>query len=211
MGTKQFLKGPYARAISAVEKGDREEAIRQIRELNESSTQVHDRLVKYVNLLLSFIAREVGEEKVREAWCYVIERLHKKGLLALKGRPFREIVKVLQDEHLAHGSEFTMEEDPDKATFALYSCGSGGRLRKTGSSGIEGELQSAHPWSFGRKGLSYYCSHCSIVTEDSPNWDAGFKIQIKYGEQFDKEGTPVADPCRFEIIRTKTKLGGKED
>ncbi len=204
MPKARCVKGPYERAVVAIASGDTREAARQVEELNRTALKTHDRLVGYVSLLLSFIAQEMGEEKVRDAWRYVIERVHKKGLLALKGKPHSEIVNVLLDEHLAHGSDFTIEEEPNKTTFVLDCCGSGGRLRGDRSSAAEGKLRNVYSWGFGRKGVSYYCAHCGIVSQESPGWGAGFRINIKYGEQFDQKGNPIADPCRFELITDKT-------
>ncbi|MBC8466470.1 MAG: hypothetical protein H8D55_01410 [Deltaproteobacteria bacterium] len=203
MKAKQTVKNPFDLAIAAIEAGDKEEAIDQVTRLNETALHVHDRMVQYINLMLSFVAEEMGEERVRDVWRYVIGRVHKKGVLALKGRTHDDVVKVFMVEHAAHGSTFSLEEREGKTEIILHCCGSGGRLRKNQLQSDEGKLKKRWPWGFGKEGISYYCSHCSIVSEDSPGWDADFKINVKFGKQFDQEGKPIEDPCRFEIIQKK--------
>jgi len=203
MSPKERVKGPFDRAIDAIAQGEKHEAISQVTKLNDSALTVHDRMVQYINLLLSFIAEEMGEERVRDAWRYIIERIHKKGVLGLKGRAHDEVVTVFAGEHAAHGSDFSIEEGEDGTEIILQCCGSGGRLRRDQAPGDEGRLQKRWPWGFGREGVSYYCSHCSIVSEDSPEWDADFEINVKYGEQFDQQGNLIEDPCRFEIRQKK--------
>ena len=204
MSYTKTVKGPLEKVLVTIEKGEKEEILREVNALYEDSLKIHDRLVGYVNLLLGFIAREMGEGRVRDAWRYVIERVHKKGLVSLKGKPFQEVVDVLFEEHLVHGSDLSLEEEEGKTTIVLHCCGSGGRLRKGNPPGSEEKIREPRSWAFDREGISYYCTHCSIVTQDSPDWDAGFTIRVEYGDQFDEKGDPVDRPCRFEIIREKS-------
>ena len=208
MKEEQSVQGAFEAALSAIADGTDEEAMDHVKALNEAALQVHDRMVQYVNLLLAFIAQEMGEEKIQDAWRYIIERIHKKGVVALKGKSHREVVKVFQGEHLAHGSTLSLSEGKDRSTFLIHSCGSGGRLRRDGLEGEEGKFKKPYSWCFGRKGISYYCSHCAIVTEDSPHWDADFTIEVEYGRQFDQEGKPVEEPCLFKIVRKQKDREG---
>jgi len=201
MKEEQSVEGAFEAALSAIADGKDAEAIDHVKALNNTALQVHDRMVQYINLLLAFIAKEMSEEKIQDAWRYIIERIHKKGVVALKGTSHREVVKVFQGEHLAHGSTFSLSEGKDTSTFFIHCCGSGGRLRRDGLEGEEGRFKEPYSWGFGRKGISYYCSHCAIVTEDSPDWDADFTIEVEYGKQFDQEGNPVEDPCLFKIVQ----------
>jgi hypothetical protein len=203
MRSKERIKGSFDKALEALKEQDNQETIAHITKLNDDLLKVHDRLVLYINHLLSFISEEVGEESVRDAWRYVLERVHKRGFLKLKERPHEEVVQVLLNEHMAHGSDLSIEEEEGKTTIVLHCCGSGGRLRKregTPAPGPTGQLKEKRSWGFGRPGISYYCSHCSIVSEDSPGWDAGHRINVIYGEQFDGNGKSIDKPCKFEII-----------
>ena len=41
-----------------------------------------------------------------------------------------------------------------------------------------GKTKEAHPWSWGRKGVSYYCAHCAAVLEIMAIEKAGFPAWI---------------------------------
>ena len=54
-----------------------------------------------------------------------------------------------------------IEEDDEKFTFTL-KCDTGGSINLWPR---HGRTKKAHPWSWGQKGVSYYCAHCPIVWE----------------------------------------------
>lgn len=54
-------------------------------------------------------------------------------------------------------------------------CGSGGRLRRTKNIGI---TKKAYPWSWGKSGIPYYCTHCCLAWEIIPTELWGYPIRI---------------------------------
>jgi hypothetical protein len=63
-------------------------------------------------------------------------------------------------------------EDKDHISIRMDPCGSGGRMRRgdpvdgtpsrLGPPYNFGYTKEAHPWSWGRKKVPYYCIHCAI-------------------------------------------------
>jgi hypothetical protein len=170
--------------------------------------------VDYCNLLLTFISRKFGEEVVKEAWESIIHAFHMKGLKKLRELNHDQRVKVLLREHLQHGSEVSVEEHPDRTVILLHCCGSGGRIRGQGRTELHpgspvpgGTTRRGYPWAFGEKGIPYYCTHCSIVSNQIDQRETGFHLEIRYGKQFDSEGRQVGPPCQFILYKGQTEKG----
>lgn len=68
--------------------------------------------------------------------------------------------------------EISVTEDEEKFTIVMDPCGSGGRMRRgdtkdgtpsrLGPPYDFGVTKEAHPWSWGRKDVPYYCTHCAV-------------------------------------------------
>jgi hypothetical protein len=179
-------------------------------ELHRGYLSTHDRLVDYCNLLLSFIGQKYGEKEVREAWQSIIDIVHKRSLKRLEDLPHELRVETLLKEHLQHGSKVSVEEHPDRTVIFLHCCGSGGRIRAQGRTDLHpgsaipgGTTRKSYDWAFGRKGIPYYCAHCSIISNLSEYEDEGFRLEIRYGEQFDGEGKPIDQPCQFILHKRR--------
>ena len=54
----------------------------------------------------------------------------------------------------------------------MNPCGSGAAARGARGAyegpGAYGRTQEAHDWTYGRKGLPIYCTHCTFVNESLP-------------------------------------------
>ena len=72
--------------------------------------------------------------------------------------------------------EFSVVEETDRFILTFDPCGSGGRLRKMGKAG--GLTSKNYPWSWGRAGVPYYCSHCCVFFELMPIETLGYPIRI---------------------------------
>ncbi len=197
------------KAIQAVRSGDTERAVELIEELNTASRNVHDRYCEYVSVLLTYVARAFGEEKVKDAAEFMVNNVHKRVLLGpLKNAEHDKVVEATTRTHRNHWSEFFVEEDDEKTVVTLTCCGSGGRMMKEGKYEntdrqplMGGITKKAYPWSFDKVGVPYYCVHCAIYNLLWPEWDMGFRRVLEYGRQFDDDGNPVNEPCRVVIYK----------
>jgi hypothetical protein len=66
-----------------------------------------------------------------------------------------------------------MKEDKEKISMILDPCGSGGRMMRVGEiDGLPprteapfffGKTRKPYSWSWGKKGVPYYCAHCCVL------------------------------------------------
>jgi hypothetical protein len=206
------------RFIEALKNGKTEEALEIFEELYQGALTTHDRLVDYCNLLLTFVSQKSGEEGVKEAWESVIDIFHKKSLRRLEDLTHPQRVDVLLKEHLHHGSEVSIEDYSDRTVISLHTCGSGGRIRAQGRTDLHpgspipgGTTRKKYRWAFAQKGIPYYCCHCNIISDLYKHWKAGFKLEIRYGQQFNAEGKQVGPPCQFILYKEGAKKKGLEE
>jgi hypothetical protein len=74
-----------------------------------------------------------------------------------------------------HHAELEIVEETDRYVVYLDPCGTGGRLRRNKA---VARTQEGHPWSWGKKDVPYYCSHCSLMWEIIPIEERGYPISV---------------------------------
>ncbi len=196
-------------AIEAIQSGKREEAVQYVRELDELFQTIHDRYCEYCSSLETFVGNTYGEEALRDALRYLLNDVHKRTFIdPIRNAPHEKIVEMFAAAHRAHHSDFTVEEFEDRTVFTITCCGSGGRMRKEGKYDnterhpmMGGTSKKAHSWAFNQKGVSYYCAHCAVLDELMKQWNPGFRMETVYGRQFDDEGKPIDEPCKYIIYK----------
>jgi hypothetical protein len=167
------------RAIEAIEAGRYDDAVALCASAQGEWRYLHDLMAELILGLISFVHQRVGEEAVEEAWTYWAERSWRRPTEKILATDRRAIVEALAATWRAHsGGEtgpnpgrFTITEDDEKFTFTMNPCGSGQRLWRNGA--YRGEkaypvTAEAHDWSYGRKNLPLYCTHCTFMNESLP-------------------------------------------
>lgn len=209
MRRDDLAKTPLQKTIEAIEKGDKEQAIACAKEIWEEGRPLHDLYGDMAGLLCTYIADKLGEEAVEDAWRFVAEYIWKPFLMEIKEKGGTELLAEIYALNLrAHGHEFYVEQDDEKTVYVMTYCGSGGRLIKEGKNDNcsrnpmnIGTTKKAYPWSFNKKGISYYCIHTPLWMDILPRewgWDV---FKAEYGRQFDEDGNPVNEPCKAIIYR----------
>jgi len=204
-----LTKSTVERTIEAIEAGKKDDAKELAKLIWEETRPVHDMYGDLTASLFTFIAKKYGEEAVEEAHRYYGEEIWKPILLSMKDKGVAALINVYAFFMRTHGFDFYCEEDGEKYVFVSKYCPSGGRMMKEGKNDNSdrhpfqfGTTKKAYPWSFHKKGISYYCSHCSLWMDMLPRewgWDI---FEFKFGRQFDEEGKPIDEPCRTIIYKT---------
>lgn len=175
---RELSRPTMDRAIEAMDAGDLVTARARCEGMKYEWLMLHDLYAHGMAGLLSFIKERLGEDAVAEAqqddYGYWERQVEKIGQLDR-----RMVVELLAATWRAHSTSgvgrnagsFTITEDEQKVTFAMNPCGSGQRLWRNGF--YEGEnalavTDEAHDWSYGRKGLPIYCTHCTFMNESLP-------------------------------------------
>ncbi len=117
---------------------------------------MHDSIVAFVDDTLTYLAR-FGEEEILNS---LRQRYHNRVGNWLSVMPgVVETLQIFTEYFRGHFSKLTVVEEPDRYVVSLDPCGSGGRLRRTRSVAT---TKKAYPWSWGKSGISYYCTHCCV-------------------------------------------------
>src|SRR4051812_6734837 len=159
----------WERAKNAIAAGDAERAVALIDEGAARTRGLQIYSIEWITSLLSFIARELGEEAVERA-------LRASGDDFINDRrqgPWDELpasvrAKVIARAMVANGGACEVDEDDDKVVLS-FQCGSGGRLIDEGRYDVDGgsylTLRERSGRTFSRAELPVYCAHCSVNNE----------------------------------------------
>jgi hypothetical protein len=167
------------RICEAIDAGDTELAKQLVRYSLAERKPVHDLYADSYWDVLTRIARRWGEDAVGE--------MLREGGYTMMARTWKVFLKMSVKERVdmctemfrshafsadAKGNGVTVIEDDEKFTIRMDPCGSGGRMRRgdpvdgtpsrLGPPYNFGVTQEAHPWSWGKKDVPYYCAHCAL-------------------------------------------------
>ena len=142
--------------------------------------------VEWITSLLSFVARELGEDGVERALRATGNELvvprRAAGATPWEDLPAAARAKVITRAMLANGGTVAVTEDDDAIRLS-FRCGSGGRLVDEARYDTEGgpyyTLRERAARTFMRDSLPVYCAHCSIHNELMPLERGGVPTSIE--------------------------------
>ena len=182
----ELARPTMERAIEAIDAGDLDGARRLCEEMKSEWLTLHALMAESILALVSFVQEKLGDDGVREAWEYAVEKGWHRHHDAIGRLDRRKVVYLLAATWRAHSASgagehpgrFTIEEDDEKVTFRMNPCGSGQRLVRRGlyESAGYGRTRAAHDWSYGREGFPLYCTHCSFMNEWLPIQWSGYPL-----------------------------------
>jgi hypothetical protein len=198
------------KVIESAKQGNAADVEKYARQLDGENSFSMGIMADMINLLLTYMGKEFGEEKVRDAWLFAAERFWKPAVDNFKTMSHDQVIEAFAALHRGLGSEFRVEQDDDKATISITGCGTAGKLMKDGKYENTdrhphdgGLTQEPHSWSCNKKGMPYYCVHAPVMYQILPKkwgWD---EIEYDWGRQFDDDGNPVNEPCKVTIHKKK--------
>ena len=149
------------RAIGeALDAGDDERARAGATALHDEALAYHDRGMRRVEALLSWIGERFDTDALEEAYVLAMEG----DLLGQAG--FRERAEALMHFTRVHLQAFELAEDEEKLTFLCPVCPSGGRLLREGP-GDAHVIRGPRWLTWGRDELPVYCAHEPIMERAS--------------------------------------------
>jgi hypothetical protein len=148
------LGAPTAAEIDlAVEEGRYQDARQLARYLTAEGKGLHDLMCDWVWDLLTRIAERHGEEEMHRI-------LRQSQASWMMKRTWKAFLRLSVEDRVRVTAEIAAP------------CGSGGRMRlgdpldgtpsRLGEPYRFGQTRSAHPWSWGRRDVPYYCVHCAL-------------------------------------------------
>lgn len=186
-----------------IDQGKAEEAKAMVDYFRTEMLVVHDIYAQYMQDILAFISRRFGEDQVEAAFRAALGTWFAERYEAYNQMSLEERVRLTAEGMRCHldgperKGDFTLIEEPERFVFQWDPCGSGGALRRRAAA-QEKEVESAkeaHPWTWGKKGVCLYCSHCSMVNEILPIENFGYPNRIT------EYPTSPSDPCTWYIYK----------
>lgn len=168
----------------AIKAGKTDEALNYLDYACAESQANNDSFVMFVESVLTYLANNFGEEEVFKALKPRYEARMKEFLATTHG--VEEVLHRCTESQRRHHAVFTVKEEPDRYVVTYDPCGSGGRLRRTRSVGV---TKKAYPWSWGKTGVPYYCTHCCVNWEMTAIELRGYPVRITL------IGDKPEDPC----------------
>lgn len=140
---------------------------------------LHDLFCDWIWDLLTRIADTSGEEEMgrmlKQSQAGWMMRRSWRGYLKLSVEDRVALTAEIMRSHRCgpgQDGELTIRDDGDSIAIVMDPCGSGGRMRRgdpvdgtpsrLGPPYDFGVTKKAHDWSFGQKGVPYYCVHCAM-------------------------------------------------
>ena len=168
-----------ARLHDALDAGRTEEAKELIDYTIAETKSLHDLMCDWVWDLLSRVATRHGEDEMYQILrgsqsTWMLKRTWKSFLGMSVEERLQVSAEMMRAHHCGPGQDGSAEivEEDDCYRIVMDPCGSGGRMRRGDSvDGTSSRLgppyefgatKEAHDWSFGQKGVPYYCVHCAV-------------------------------------------------
>ena len=185
----------------AIQSGERNRALELIAYL-----RVESRIPGFpsqVSNSLTYIADNHGEPHVEKAlrwWRTVLQQAGN----PVRSFNFRELVYYQAEEirgefRASKGRRaFAVTEESDRIILSLDPCGTGGWLRRIAQKNPShrlGVTRQSYPWSWGKTGVPYFCTHCCIWWEIMEIEAMGYPLRV---HEFPDD---AQEPCRIIYYR----------
>lgn len=160
----------------------------------QESQSNNDSFVVFVDSVLTYLADNLGEEAVYKALKPRYLARMTEFLETTRGAV--EVVQRLTESQRRHHANISVAEEADRYVLTYNPCGSGGRLRRTKNVAV---TKKAYPWSWGKAGVPYYCTHCCV------NWEM-IAVELRgFPARITLVGEKPEDPC-IHLIYKKPEL-----
>lgn len=192
-----------------IDEGKLDEAKALARYAEIERQPLHDLFADWIWHMLTRIGANYGEAEVgkvlretqsgwmmRRVWksfqkMTVLERVHMTA----------EMMRSHAFDHMSGKQTVTVVEEEDRYSVVMDPCGSGGRMRRGDpQSRLEppydfGVSQEPHDWSWGEKGVPYYCAHCALNEILPMEW-GGYPLWVT---GYDAD---ASKPCAWHFYKT---------
>ena len=192
---KNEVKSTWDLVREAIQGGRTDEALELIEQGLNLITMQQNSSVSFVGMAVTNLAG-FGEEELEKLYRQRYISLARDWISTTPGvkESVQRLTKLMESPY----SKITLTEEPDRYVMSLNPCRTGGRLRRGVSVGTSklaglsiGTTKKAYPWTWGKSGVSYYCTHSCLLFEILPIELRGYPIAvIEYPDN-------PEDPCVF--------------
>lgn len=178
-----------ADAVAAIRAGDQDAAKLLLDHTRRLFKTINDENVRFIQDLLTVLGERWGEEEPIAALRGPYETIWRERYAGWNDLTPEERLQLSSEGMRAHfggplrDGSFQVYDDGDRYRMEFSACGTGGMLRygdpETGegpwlSGGVN---QQPRPWTWGKAGVPWYCTHCNLYLEHWPTEDYGFPLR----------------------------------
>jgi len=163
-------------ALKSIQDGRYEDASDFIEYFAFEAKLIDGAMIALAQKLITYIATNIGEDHVEMFWRpYFRQRVSDwlNILVSTEDRLYRII-----EFSRGHFGNITVTEEPDRYVMKNDPCGGLHRFWRANPSAV-GLTKKAYPWSWGKKGIPYYCTHCCVCYEILPIEMSGYPFAVK--------------------------------
>jgi hypothetical protein len=212
---EQLGRSTLLEAYDAIDAGDTAEAKRLLESFRLEQQILQDIYVDWIWAMLTWVQRNAGEPEVERIMRDTLGSWASERYAGYLDLTFEEQVALTVEGMRGHLSgpgrlgNIDVVDEGERVVISFDPCGSGGRARRGDPAGgippsaerpELGDSEGAHDWTWGRRGVCLYCSHCSLVNEILPIERLGFPMRIT------ENPVDPADRCRWILYRDPRRI-----
>jgi hypothetical protein len=158
----------YKKLRRAIKSGENKKALEILDEIDSNREKYREVFLTWIDILLTYGADKLGEKMVYETDRLFGERVVFPTLFAGALGDVSADDKLRKRAYVwtsVHGIDIDEIKEDEEKFILNFKCPTGGSVSTKKDSG---KTREAHAWSYGQKGLSYYCTHCPVAIEMMP-------------------------------------------
>lgn len=184
-GYERLAEVRYDEAVTHIEAGRTQPAKEAVEGMRQVYKLLNDLVVRWIQDLLTFLAGRYGEGEPARAMRPAYEQIWRERYQHWNQLTPEEQLALSAEGMRAHfggptrRGEFTVVDEGDRYTMFFDPCGTGGVLRRGDPETGDGPYLTAgvntepRPETWGKRGVHWYCAHCSLYLEVFPAEDYG--------------------------------------
>jgi hypothetical protein len=178
-----------AEAVEAIRTGKNDTAQILLEHTRLTFKTINDETVRFIQDLLTLLDERGGESAPVESMRGAYESIWRNRYKAWNSLTPEEKLQLSCEGMRPHfgglgrRGAFAVFDDGDRYRMEMAVCGTGGMLRygdpETGAGPwpTTGVSRTPQPWTWGKTGIPWYCTHCSLFLEHWPAEDYGFPLR----------------------------------
>ncbi len=176
-------------AIAAIRAGDADTASTLLDHTRRVMKTINDETVRFIQDILTVLDEQFGEHAPIEALRGPYESIWRERYRGWESLSAEEKLQLSCEGMRTHfggparDGAFVVRDEGDRYCMEFAACGTGGMLRYGDPETGEGPWPTAglnrtpQPYTWGKTGVPWYCTHCSLYLEHWPAEDRGYPLR----------------------------------
>ncbi|HEY7013126.1 MAG TPA: hypothetical protein VH480_10240 [Streptosporangiaceae bacterium] len=189
-------------AVAAILAGDTGQSALLLGHCRRVMKTINDETVRFIQDILTVLDQRFGEQAPVDAMRGPYESIWRERYRSWEDLTAEEKLQLSCEGMRSHfggparDGAFVVRDEGDRYCMEFAACGTGGMLRYGDPETGEGPWPTAgvnrtpQPYTWGKTGVPWYCTHCSLYLEHWPAEDRGYPLRpVRYD---DDPASPVS-------------------